>query len=141
MGTDMRKAIICDLDGTLFLRGDRGPYEHEKSVEDPICEPVRWLLSTLHEAGMPILLVTGREEKYASQTQWALAFHHIHFYTDLWFRPTGDLRPDEIVKREIYEAHIAPQYDIVMVLDDRNRVVKMWRELGLVCLQVAEGNF
>ena len=27
------------------------------------------------------------------------------------------------------------------VLDDRNQVVKMWRENGLTCLQVAEGDF
>jgi hypothetical protein len=27
------------------------------------------------------------------------------------------------------------------VFDDRNQVVKMWREKGLTCFQVAEGNF
>ena len=34
------------------------------------------------------------------------------------------------------------EYDVAGVLDDRDQVVKMWRnELGLTCLQVAEGNF
>ena len=30
---------------------------------------------------------------------------------------------------------------IFCVLDDRDRVVKMWRDLGLTCFQVAQGNF
>jgi hypothetical protein len=28
-----------------------------------------------------------------------------------------------------------------LVLDDRDQVVKMWRERGFRCLQVANGNF
>jgi hypothetical protein len=30
---------------------------------------------------------------------------------------------------------------VVLCLDDRNSVVKLWRDLGLTCLQVAEGDF
>jgi hypothetical protein len=56
-------------------------------------------------------------------------------------RKYGDFRQDSIVKREIYERFIAPDYDILCVLDDRNSVVSMWREIGLTCLQVAEGDF
>lgn len=56
-------------------------------------------------------------------------------------RPAGDYRPDQIVKRELYEAHIAGQYDVLFCVDDRNSVVAMWRELGLTCLQCAEGDF
>ena len=33
------------------------------------------------------------------------------------------------------------QYDVEFVLDDRDRVVKMWRDRGLKVLQVAEGDF
>ena len=33
------------------------------------------------------------------------------------------------------------KYNIKYVIDDRNQVVKMWRELGLTVLQVADGNF
>ena len=32
-------------------------------------------------------------------------------------------------------------YNVKFVLDDRNRVVEMWRSLGLTCLQVADGDF
>lgn len=54
----------------------------------------------------------------------------------------GDNRKDSIVKRELYEKYIEGKYLIRFVLDDRNQMVDMWRnELGLKCLQVAEGNF
>lgn len=36
---------------------------------------------------------------------------------------------------------VVPTKEILCVLDDRNKVVKMWRELGLTCLQMAEGDF
>jgi hypothetical protein len=34
-----------------------------------------------------------------------------------------------------------PLDEIAFVLEDRNSMVKKWRELGLTCLQVAEGDF
>jgi soluble P-type ATPase len=55
-------------------------------------------------------------------------------------RKDGDNRNDTVVKREILEELIKTRY-IVAALDDRNRVVKMWRESGIKCLQVQEGNF
>ena len=31
--------------------------------------------------------------------------------------------------------------DVFLVVDDRNKVVDMWRSLGLTVFQVAEGDF
>lgn len=63
-------------------------------------------------------------------------------YEALYIRKAKDFRKDAIIKRELYEAHIKGRYDVLMVLDDRDQVVKMWRqELGLPCLQVDYGNF
>lgn len=60
---------------------------------------------------------------------------------ELHMRADGDYRPDDVVKREIYEQEIAPA-EIMGVIDDRDKVVRMWREeLGLACIQVAPGNF
>ena len=59
----------------------------------------------------------------------------------LYMRPTGDYRTDTEWKRECYESYIKPVYDVRLVLDDRASVVAMWRELGLECWQVAEGDF
>lgn len=60
---------------------------------------------------------------------------------ELHMRKTGDTRRDSTVKRELYERHLAHR-DVLCVLDDRDQVVRMWREeLGLTCLQVAYGDF
>jgi hypothetical protein len=55
-------------------------------------------------------------------------------------RKTGDTRNDTIVKREILD-ELIKKYCIKFVLDDRDRVVKMFRESWIKVLQVAEGNF
>ena len=56
-------------------------------------------------------------------------------------RKEGDNRPDEVVKEEIFNENIRGNYSVRFVLDDRSKVVDMWRQLGLKCLQVAEGDF
>jgi len=55
-------------------------------------------------------------------------------------RKAGDKRKDSIVKYEIAK-ELVEKYYIKYVFDDRNSVVKMWREAGFRCLQVADGNF
>jgi hypothetical protein len=56
-------------------------------------------------------------------------------------RPSNDSRKDEVVKEELYRTHIEKRFNVRFVLDDRDRVVKLWRRLGLPCLQVADGGF
>lgn len=56
-------------------------------------------------------------------------------------RGFNDYRDDPIIKQEIYETYIKPYTDVDYVFDDRDRVVKMWRDIGLRCLQVQEGDF
>ena len=56
-------------------------------------------------------------------------------------RSTGDHRNDAIVKQELYEQEIAGKYNVDFCVDDRDRVVDLWRSLGLTCFQVAEGWF
>ena len=56
-------------------------------------------------------------------------------------RRTKDFRKDAIVKTELFEAHIRGQFEVLFVLDDRDQVVEMWRQMGFACLQVAPGNF
>lgn len=46
-----------------------------------------------------------------------------------------------IVKEDAFRALVAPRYAVLGVVDDRTKAVRMWRRLGLICLQVAEGDF
>ena len=56
-------------------------------------------------------------------------------------RPDNDTREDFIVKKELLDKHITPFYSPIVAIDDRSQVVKMWRDNGVNCWQVAEGNF
>lgn len=136
-------AIICDLDGTLALLGERSPYDASRALEDTLNDPIGNILEVYaHQTfiEVKIIFVSGREEKHRPQTEAWLKKHKIS-YEVLYLRPTGDRRPDNIIKKEIYETNIKPKFDVLFVLDDRDKVVKMWREEGLTCLQVAYGDF
>ena len=128
-------AIICDLDGTLALLNGRSPYDASTCENDILNSVVASLLKD-----KLVLLVSGREDKYRKQTINFLDKHQIN-YEKLIMRETGDFRKDSIIKKEIFDTQIRGFYNIDFVLDDRNQVVEMWRQLGLICLQVAEGDF
>ena len=132
-------AIICDIDGTLALQNGRGPYEFEKAGGDDVNEAIAAILRRFE--GHRKIFVTGREEKYRDMTVEWLYNADIGIWHRLLMRPTGDKRNDTIIKREIYEREIAGKFNVEYCLDDRDRIVALWRSLGLTCLQVDYGNF
>jgi Straboviridae polynucleotide kinase len=136
----METAIIVDIDGTLAHRNDRSPYDYSKVAEDNVDIDVRDLVYVMSEAGTTILLISGREDSCENDTERWLQDNLVP-YQELFMRKSGDYRKDSIVKEEIYNQYIKGKYLIRFVLDDRDQVVKMWRGLGLKCLQVAEGAF
>lgn len=136
-----RHAILVDLDGTLALMRNRSPYDAARCEEDELSSVVEGIVRRYSEGGGAVVLMSGRQSEYRVQTERWLARHEIT-YEGLYMRATGDSRKDSIVKRELFDAHVREQFNVDFVLDDRNQVVDMWRnELGLVCLQVAEGDF
>jgi hypothetical protein len=60
-------------------------------------------------------------------------------YHDLILRKDRDRRSDTVVKREMLAG--IDKSKILFVVEDRSRVVEMWRSEGLVCLQCAPGEF
>jgi hypothetical protein len=61
-------------------------------------------------------------------------------YNEFYIRKDGDSRRDSVVKRE-YLQDIVKKYNPKLSVDDRDQVVKMWRDNGVECWQVANGNF
>jgi hypothetical protein len=59
----------------------------------------------------------------------------------LLMRQWNDFRSDDIIKEEIFWEHIAPYYNVECAFDDRDRVVEMWRRIGVNCAQVNFGEF
>lgn len=135
-------AIIVDIDGTLAHRCDRNWFEYDKVDQDHLDIAVYGIVEAFQKKGYTILIVSGREgtEVCRQKTLAWLDKHEVPYY-DLMMRKEGDFRRDSIVKKEIYDTLIKDKFDVEFVLDDRQQVVDMWREIGLKCLQVAEGNF
>ena len=131
--------IICDLDGTLSLLNGRDPYDASTCDEDKVCESVMGILYSLGRH-INIILVSGREDKFRPQTLSFLSNNDIQF-DELYMRKEGDLRKDTIIKEEIYYKYIKDRYSVLFVMDDRTRIVEMWRMLGLKTLQVDWGEF
>lgn len=137
----MRKAIICDIDGTLAHMQNRSPYDWDKVGDDVVDKTIKEILRTFYSTSeYDIILISGRDDVCKQITERWLDKNYI-FYDGLYMRKHNDNRPDEAIKKEIYDKHIKDKYDVEFVLDDRNKVVKMWRGIGLKCLQVAEGDF
>jgi len=135
------RALICDLDGTLAIIGNRDVYDASKAEEDLLNQPVANILKVFAENGYIILLVSGRDERFREATVNFLTKYGIP-YNQLYMRTAKDMRKDAVVKREIYDAFIANRYYIDFILDDRNQMVDMWRkQLKLPCFQVNYGDF
>lgn len=134
--------IIVDLDGTLAHRCDRQWFDYSKVDQDELDVTVYGIVKAYADNGYTILIVSGREgtAECISKTHSWLNKHNVPYY-DLMMRKEKDFRRDSIVKREIYDTLIKDKFDVEFVLDDRQQVVDMWREIGLKCLQVAPGNF
>jgi predicted kinase len=133
------KAIICDLDGTLALLNGRDPYDASSCENVGINIPVKEILDSFKES-RKIIFVSGREDKFLDQTLKFL--DKAEFRQPLiYMRKSGDFRDDRIVKEEIFDTFINGKYFIDFILDDRTKVVEMWRDKGLTCLQVNYGDF
>lgn len=138
--TTLPKAVIFDIDGTLAHMNNRSPYDWNRVGEDEVDSEVKEMLDMYRKSGNKIILLTGRDGSCIEQTKKWL--HDVSIeYDELFTRQEGDTRKDSVIKREIFENHIAPKYNVKLVVDDRNQVVKMWRSIGIKCFQVADGNF
>lgn len=139
-------AWLCDIDGTLALRGDRSPFDWSRVGEDTANKPVI-TVARLLAARSGLIFMSGRMEQCRGGTRlWLHTFvcepTTCTCKMPLLMRKDGDNRPDQIIKRELFERHVQGLFEVEGVLDDRDRVVRMWREeLGLTCLQVAPGDF
>lgn len=139
---ELPDCYVFDIDGTLALRQNRSPFEWDKVGQDVLNEPVGTIYRSLRNAarGCKFFLVSGRDDVCRQQTEtWLDSYTLLH--SGLFMRPQGDMRQDAIVKEEIYRQHIEGKYNVLAVFDDRNQTVRKWRELGLPCFQVADGDF
>lgn len=136
---DATNAIIVDIDGTLAHMKGRSPYDWDRVGEDECDTIIKGIVNEYDNYGV-VIVMSGRDASCRAITEKWLNDNNIVWDT-LLMRDEGDMRKDSIVKRELFDTYIAGHYFIEYVLDDRQQVVDMWRDMGLKCLQVAPGNF
>ena len=150
--TSLPKALVCDLDGTLALIGDRSPYDSASCAKDHINTPVLECLHAMYLRGYEIIFVSGRSEDHRLQTKEFLdrcntittdmSESTLKMYYSLFMRPSKDNRKDSVVKKEIYENHLEGRYNILFWLDDRPQVIRMARyDLGLTVFALNDREF
>lgn len=131
-------AILVDVDGTLaHMNGKRGPFEWDKVHLDDCDQYVARLVNMYDYCGARVIVLSGRDGECRESTEQWLRDHAI-LYDDLYMRSAGDMRSDVIVKRELFDNHIRDSYHVIAVIDDRPKVCRMWRELGLKVFQVGD---
>lgn len=150
---NMFKTVIFDIDGTLancewrqgFLRSKPRNWLAFKngSINDTPHEDVIWMLKLLHSTGNKIIICSARtEDEREATVSWLNKVGVTpDFYERLYLREEKDYRDDGIVKKELLEQMRQDGFEPDMVFDDRDRVVKMWRENGIRCFQVNYGDF
>ena len=156
------KWIIFDLDGTLADIEDRRKkctYVHGKMDWNCFFDPdnikmdkpkteVIMMAQALKAFGYKIAILSGRSKATKDETKDWLKQYEVP-YDILKMRPTGNKwkwMPDDKLKLGWFndlwvDDENKSEHEVVAVFDDRDKVVKMWREIGLTCMQVAPGNF
>lgn len=135
------KTILVDIDGTVAdCTGVRSPYDSSRYHLDKPKTQVIDLVRELHyDLGYQIVFCSGRHGRHRDVTEEWL-FEHVKVPFHLVMRE-HDGRDDSVEKLWLFDQYIRNYYNVKFVLDDRDRVVKMWRKIGLLTLQVDEGDF
>ena len=133
------KAIICDLDSTLFNTSHRQQYSPrqdptatwesyaDRCVDDVPFSGVRALIKILDSAGYVIVLVSSRPESSRDNTIESLEKHNIE-YSHLYLSDGAE--GDEEFKRN-KALVLADYYDIELALEDWPHLTVMYESLGI----------
>lgn len=138
------RAIVVDLDGTMSLVTTRSPHDLSRVYEDEVNFPIVALVNDMHALGKTIFFISGREQvAYDNTIRWLedkAGFAKGSYF--IYLRPDKDKRPDTQFKKDIFEQHIKDKYYVDFWIEDRWRMTHAVRnELGITCLQCADGHF
>lgn len=110
------------------------------NLDAPIQTVIDWNRSC-HEAGYYNIVVSGRPTDLAGNATEAWLNMYGVKYNHMFMRAAGDFTDDTRVKQEILDRILQwiPKEQIAFTVDDRPRVVRMWKQNGIICYDVGEG--
>jgi predicted kinase len=126
---------ILDIDGTISEPCDRNIYDNVKCIDDHLQEHIFNAITNVEN----LIVCTGRSIESSKSTLEWLSKHNINF-TKIYFRNKNDYRPDWVAKEEMWR-DISKSYNIELIYEDRNQVVRRARALDLKVAQVKYGNY
>lgn len=140
--TLLHNCIIFDLDGTLAHMTGRNPYDWKKVKGDSVDLPVSELYTLLNteENNTDVIICTGRDGSCEALSKEWLYENKLPHPSEFHIRKQGDMRPDWIIKEEMWR-DISTRYNILFIVDDRQQVVDRARSLGIKVFQVEYHNF
>ena len=144
--------IIFDLDGTLALDHHRSDLLRQEPKDwegyfracekDEPCHPLLDLVNDLHSSGNTLGLWSGRSRMVESETMRWLIRYGIHsLFDQIRLRDEHDRTADTELKLSWLREQQTTLDPVTLVFEDRKRVVDMWRAQGIICCQVAPGDF
>ena len=147
--------VIIDLDGTLCDCSQRvhlaqaGKWDdfHSLISEDQPFKDVASFIDLISNLEfVSIIMLTGRNESYRNQTDRWMNKHSI-VCDRLIMRPDKNFESDHVLKPrmlcdELFEGNFEKmKEEVIVVLEDRDKVVEAWRNLGIDCWQVRNGTY
>lgn len=148
----MSKIVVFDLDGTLALDEHRAhhlranpkdwaSYFAACPLDTPNLGVVLAFQALSRSRSVSVQIWTARNAQYADATlEWCLE-HLGRLPNELLMRGIEDRTDDNELKRQWLNTARARGNEVVLVFEDRKRVVEMWRAEGIICAQVAPGEF
>lgn len=143
------QAVIFDMDGVLADFRYRYHLQDSINTLDKFYEmqskdqPIKWAFELLNrfKGDYVILILTGRPESTRSQTEtWFLENGLRPHEYDLHMRPDSIYCSNWEWKRQYYLDNLKDKYTVLFAVDDRVDVAKMWRDIGVTCLQCDDNN-
>lgn len=111
---------------------------HEACSED---KPIWPVFDFMFSHDKPHEIWSGRCESVRVKTeQWLCKYMHHSEMPILKMRPIGDNTPDDQLKERWLDEAIAKGETIDFVVDDRPKVVRMWRRRGVFVFDVYQGD-
>ena len=140
----MKKLYVFDLDGTLanidhrlhLIKTEKPdwPSFYRSCVSDT---QKQWVIDLLHlcRTQGEILILSGRSDEVEGYTRDWLKEKSV-LYDYLVMRESGDYSPDDKLKKIMLEEFLRDKdFSVQFIVDDRQRVVDMWRAKGYNVLQ------
>ena len=137
--------ILVDLDGTIALNLSGRPFYGDgaaEGIENDI--PITPVIDIVKRYPNEVIFLTGREstdEIRNATLKWIEKQFGNLEHKQLIMRPFKDYCNGVICKKRLYDEYIKDKWFVDFVLEDSEKIVKMYRDLDLIVLQPNKNTF